>query len=292
MLYRLAAVVWVLVCAGCGRLGFDPLAGGGDAGIDGAVPLGAFSAPEPLAEVSDPAADDDDPSLTADMLELYFDSNRPGGMGQSDIYVARRASADDRWGAPELVTELSSGAFDSDPHISPDGLALYFNSNRPSNTGQDGIFVTRRTSRQATWDPPQPIVELTTGNGEFGPAVTADELILVFGTTVLFESRRASTDDPWGSPVQLAELASPEGEGDAGYAQNGLVIVFGSLRTGDSDLFIATRPSRDQPFSAPEPLSELATPARENDPWISDDLRTIVFSSTRGGTRDIYQATR
>jgi hypothetical protein len=46
------------------------------------------------------------PALSADGLELYFVSDRPGalgGPGDQDIYVSRRRSVNDAWGDPERV---------------------------------------------------------------------------------------------------------------------------------------------------------------------------------------------
>ena len=39
--------------------------------------------------------------------------------------------------------------------------------------------------------------------------------------------------------------------------------------TGDSDLYIATRPTLADPFGAPVRIDELATLAPEADPWLS-----------------------
>ena len=74
------------------------------------------------------------PSLSADGLELYFVSDRPGalgGPGDQDIYVSRRSSVNRGWGPPERVPPpVSSAFFDITPTISLDGLALYFGSFR------------------------------------------------------------------------------------------------------------------------------------------------------------------
>ena len=87
--------------AGCARydceLGALPLVQGGGAGgtagsasVAGSAGLGPFSEPELVSFLSDPEALDDDPALTADMLEIYFSSERDGGLGESDVYEARR----------------------------------------------------------------------------------------------------------------------------------------------------------------------------------------------------------
>jgi Tol biopolymer transport system component len=60
---------------------------------------------------------------------LYFVSNRPGGLGDSDIYVST-LQVDVTFGAPVLVAELSSSGRDRHPSIRRDGLEIFFMSNR------------------------------------------------------------------------------------------------------------------------------------------------------------------
>ena len=40
------------------------------------------------------------PSISVDGLSLYFVSNRPGGSGDSDLWVAARPTKDDAWSVP------------------------------------------------------------------------------------------------------------------------------------------------------------------------------------------------
>jgi hypothetical protein len=76
------------------------------------------------------------------------------------------------------------------------------------------------------------------------------------------------------------------------------VMVFASWRPGGpggSDLWIAARSAVDQPFSAPEPIADLNTPAFESGPSLNADGLTICFESDRPGSAgmaDLYIATR
>ncbi len=74
------------------------------------------------------ASDDAGPFLTADRLGLYFSSQRRDG--SDDLFVARRATLADPFGAPEAITELDTAANEADPWVSPDGHHLVFTSNR------------------------------------------------------------------------------------------------------------------------------------------------------------------
>jgi WD40-like Beta Propeller Repeat len=97
------------------------------------------------------------PSLSADGLELYFVSDRPGalgGPGDQDIYVSQRRSVNSSWDAPERVPPpVSSAFFDITPTISLDGLALYFGSNRPGpfSPPWPDLWVSHRASVNHPW---------------------------------------------------------------------------------------------------------------------------------------------
>lgn len=101
-----------------------------DAAVD-AAPLGPFGAPQLVAEVSD-TSHDDDVTLTGDMLEMYFESDRTTGSGEEEeqegvianFFVARRASVTDAWSEPVYVAELSSEREDTGIEITPDGLTI------------------------------------------------------------------------------------------------------------------------------------------------------------------------
>ena len=71
------------------------------------------------------------PSISADGLELYFMSRRPGGSGDWDIWVSRRETTNDSWSEPENIGPTVNGSGeDWAPCISADGLELYFEGNR------------------------------------------------------------------------------------------------------------------------------------------------------------------
>ena len=73
------------------------------------------------------------PALSGDGKLLYFASDRPGGRGGYDIWVSKWDGAEYAWPVP--LTERVNTPFDeTDPAPSPDGIVLYFTSNRPHQT--------------------------------------------------------------------------------------------------------------------------------------------------------------
>jgi len=87
------------------------------------------------------------PSIRFDGLEIFFFSNRPGGSGGSDVWVAKRSSLLDDWDAPmNLGSPVNTSAADFNPHVSANGLALYFASTRSDDAcGGFDIYVATRT---------------------------------------------------------------------------------------------------------------------------------------------------
>lgn len=182
------------------------------------------------------------PSLSADGLELYFVSDRPGalgGPGDQDIYVSRRKSVNDSWDAPERVPPpVSSPFFDITPSISLDGLDLYFGSNRP------GPF-----------SPPWPD---------------------------LWVSHRASATDPWGEAINLgAGVNTPLFEGSIDVSPDQRTAYLAALSPGFVfDIFVSTRRSADEPFGPrvklPQPVN---SEGQDYGPALTPDGHVMFFSS-------------
>ncbi len=132
---------------------------------------------------------DSESAVSSDGLELYFASNRPGGYGASDLYVSKRATRNDPWSpAVNLGSAVNSPSDEGSPYLSPDGLLLVFYdylTPRPGGYGSNDLWMTRRASRSAPWEP---VVNLgPTINGptpELKPCFTPDGSALYFSRGV------------------------------------------------------------------------------------------------------------
>jgi serine/threonine protein kinase/Tol biopolymer transport system component len=97
--------------------------------------------PVSLGPILNSAYEEHGPSLSPDGLLLFFSDRylfrnmpRPGGYGNCDIWMTRRASRSDPWQAPvNLGPQVNGSASDVLPRISPDGNMLYFCSDRGGN---------------------------------------------------------------------------------------------------------------------------------------------------------------
>jgi Tol biopolymer transport system component len=283
-----------------GRDGGSPIADGGD--VD-AGPLGPFSEPELVAELNDPASQEDDPTLREDLLEIFFDSSRVGGMGSGDIWTSTRASLDAAWDPPTNVAVLNSSGDDTACELSADGLTLHFASDRPGGAGVRDLYVSTRPSLAGAWAAPQRVAALSSPETDEAAVMTADALLLVFASSRssadldLFRATRADRASPWTAITRIAELSSPDSDGSPFLSHDGRVLYLHSARaggSGDNDLWVATRTDPRGPFAAPTRVDfdDINTDASESDPWVSPDGRTMYFSSDRDGNQELFVARR
>ena len=104
---------------------------------DDQLAYGPWSAPVNLGPVINTSFIDADPAISKDGLSLYISTDRPGGLGDLDIWVSQRASVDDPWGPPQpLGPNVNSNAADLAPALSPDGHRMYFQSFRTGEIGR------------------------------------------------------------------------------------------------------------------------------------------------------------
>ena len=102
-----------------------------------------FGEPTNLGPSINSSAREQGPSISSDSLELYFMSQRSGGYGDWDIYVAERETVADDWGtAVNLGSTINSTFRDGQPEISADGLSLFFDSDRPGGQGSSDLWMT------------------------------------------------------------------------------------------------------------------------------------------------------
>jgi hypothetical protein len=93
-----------------------------------------------------PGANDFRPNVRRDALEMFFDSNRGGGIGGLDIWSATRLTTSDPWSAPvNLGPSVNSIANETRPYLSWGGTTLYFGTTRVGVEGAGDIFFSTRT---------------------------------------------------------------------------------------------------------------------------------------------------
>ena len=133
--------------------------------------------PENLGPTVNSEYGEDQPSISSDDLSLYFMSNRPGGYGNSDLYVTTRQTKDNAWGTPvNLGNRVNTGWFESTPHISPDGLSLFFAQGGFSTD----ILVSRRTTTTDPWGQAVSFTPVNSPNAEYYLSYSMEDSTLYF----------------------------------------------------------------------------------------------------------------
>lgn len=276
----------MIALAGCGRIGFEPRLGVADGSTDDAAPCaGPFGSPRPVTEVN--SSDTDWGAYMTDGGELYFSSDRPGGPGSLDLYVARRPSPSEPFGPPVMIAELSTASFEDNPWLEPDGLRMWF------DRGSD-VHTATRATMSSPWVDQGPVAAFSGPDFEDALELSPDLLTAYFGSdrpggagdVDLWYATRASASVPFGT-------ASPLSINTAAYdccphvLPGGREVLFGHKTPSAQQLVAARAP--DGTLGTPTIYPPLAgVPGDVIDTWTTSDGVYLGFSGDRGTGYDLY----
>jgi hypothetical protein len=103
-----------------------------------------FGPATPVGELNDASANDIQPNVRTNGLEVVFSSNRAGGAGAQDVWIATRTRVAGAWSAPtNLGSAVNTAAAETRPSFSRDGRQLLF-GRAPGPEGMSDIYVTTR----------------------------------------------------------------------------------------------------------------------------------------------------
>lgn len=286
--HRQLALVLPLVAAGC---------------ADGRVLVLGQSTPEPwhfneprlLESLASPAKTDN-PSVSADLLELYFTSERTGN---ADIFVAERGAPDTPFAPPRRVDTLSTAGIETSPIITADALTLYWASDRDGGQGDLDIWISTRPERSGAWGAPVNLRALNSSAKDLPRLPGLRDTVMPLSSdrgsrgyySVLFAH---AGDEPhsYVAPEPVPELEFERASTVDGFlTDDGLTLFYVTgPAIGAADMFVASRRSTSEPFEHFVALDDLNTVSDERDPWLSADRRRFFFSSNRSGVYAIYEA--
>src|SRR5215204_5520635 len=255
------------------------------------------------------------PIQSPDGLSLYMATNRPGGHGLLDIWVARRETVKSPFGPPEnLPAPINSAADDFCPTpVRGDGLIFVSRRTTDESCGLGDMYVVR-FNRTHGWSEPEHLACAPEGPNsaldEQGPSYVQGRLYFSRSTLPagnsgeLFASAK-SGDMTFGPAAPIVELNDAVANDiQPNVRKDGREIVFSSNRTGGQggqDIWSATRASVADPWSTPVNLgTSVNTSFGESRPSLSWDAQQLLFGRAgpvgtgEGGTgaSDIYVATR
>jgi hypothetical protein len=178
-------------------------------------PEGPWGLPMNLGSIVNSAANERTPSLSRDGHYLFFVSDRPGGSGGLDVWVAWRQKKDDdfSWETPVNLGEtINSPQNDAGPSFFENDITgvsqLFFASNRPGMGAYDIYFS---LLIGGSFQPAGPAPGLNTVAVDLSPHIRKDGLEIfiasnrngTFGLLDLWVSQRETLDDQWTAPTTL-----------------------------------------------------------------------------------------
>lgn len=93
--------------------------------------------------------------FSSDGNTIYYASDKPGGRGGLDLYVAHKGP-DGKWGPSQnLGTTINTEYDENYPTLSPDGKKLYFASKGHNNVGGYDIFSASFDENSGAWFQPR-----------------------------------------------------------------------------------------------------------------------------------------
>ncbi|HZM61310.1 MAG TPA: hypothetical protein VFB85_15980 [Vicinamibacterales bacterium] len=198
------------------------------------------------------------PALSRDEHWLFFNSDRPDGLGAVDIWVSYRQHVHDPldWqpavnlgsGVNSLSMDAAATYFENE-----DGSAaqLFFHSDRPGSSATD-IYVSERFPN-GTFGPAQLVAELSSLGLDQRPSIRFDGLEMFFfsdrpgtiGTVDIWAATRATVLDQWSTPTNLGPIVNTTfGEAQPYIASDRQTLFFTSARPGGmggQDIWMTTR---------------------------------------------------
>jgi hypothetical protein len=205
---------------------------------------GAFGAPRRITVVNSDRRESS-PAIALDGLTLWFASARPGGLGQLDIWVSRRAARTEEWSPPTNCANVNSEGDDLPRPPGNHGLVMPLSSVRNGGGGKlYEIFFATRPTQNDEFDPPAPAQELPHPpmDSSSDPFLTGDGLNLFYSGNAAWEpsdivlAEHAAWGTTFSDARRLSGINTPEWrENDPWLSPDGKYLYFTSNRPSMSD---------------------------------------------------------
>lgn len=214
-------------------------------------PDGRLSAPTNLGSGVNSTKHEGGMAISADGSRLFYTScHRPDGLGDCDIYEARRLDGGE-WQTLGNIRTINTGDWEGNPTLTPDGQTLYFVSNRRGAISSSmDIWRSDRDPTTGEWSAPVNLGEtVNTSDDEDSPFVTVDGSTLYFSSEGRdigiggfdFYRGQIAADGSVASIENLGSgINSPSDERFLAVAPSGVGLYFARASTrGDYDLWSA-----------------------------------------------------
>jgi tricorn protease-like protein len=183
--------------------------------------------------------------------EAFFTAQSPMGEISAILSITK---ADGKWSAPQLVS-FSGKYQDLEPFLSPDGLTLFFASNRPLNDSTDkakdfDIWYVERRNKNTNWSKPINLGSpVNSVYNEFYPSVTTRHHLYFTSDAPGFKGKDDIFVSRWEAKQYTQPVSLSDSINSAGYEFNAYIspdesfLIFSGYQRADglgsADLYIS-----------------------------------------------------
>jgi Tol biopolymer transport system component len=198
-----------------------------------------WGAPELVTELSF-EGQDENPSVSADGLDLWFFTDRDRALGS--IWHSTRSARNEPWSPPEPVTGLTLAEGGSDVSVAVDatGTRFVLNSKLPGPPPY-GLYEFVFDPATGALAAPITLSEVNSTGDDFDPDLRQAGLFLAFdsaraGVRQIYWTRRQSLDEPFATPVALTEGVQTA-ESAVAFSEDLRYLMFSANVAGSSDIY-------------------------------------------------------
>lgn len=232
----------------------------------------------PVAGGVNTAVDEYEPRIGADGTTMVLVRRRPGR--NADLLAARWTPTG--WSDPQPIDSVNTDRDELGPELSPDGLRLYFYSDRDGGVGGYDIWVAERASTESDWTSPRNLgPAINTPANEYGPALAPD------GGHLWFASNRARSNEPADASAPAWQATLRERR-----ARHDYDIYVSARVVGDAAATSTPETASDDGWATAHIVTALQTAFDDGSPAISPAGDFLYFASDRPGGAGGYDLYR
>nr|WP_299381952.1 hypothetical protein [Allomuricauda sp.] len=243
-------------------------------------------------------------SMNAEGNEAYLTVQSPN---EEVSVIVRMTKNNATWNQPTIAS-FSGKYKDLEPFLAPDGLRLYFVSNRPIESDSEetkdfDIWYVERETFQSNWsDPINMGAPINTEHNEFYPAVAENGSLYftcecpgALGRDDIFMSRWVNGS--YTKPVALGPQINSEGfEYNAYIAPDDSYLIFGGYNRedglGSGDLYISFKNEASEWTTAVPLPAPINSRYMDYCPFVDLNNKVLYFTSRRSSVpKEAFEAT-
>jgi peptidoglycan-associated lipoprotein len=204
-----------------------------------------WSTPVPVEKINSDA-EEGTPSFSRDYTEMYFTRCEAGKREKKGCMIMYSKKTGDSWSTPENLNILPDSLVAAHPALAPDGLTLYFVSDKEGGYGLKDIWKVTRAGVGDPWSTPVNLgPDINTDGNELFPYVREDGTLyfasdgqIGMGGLDIFKANE-QPDGTWIVQNMKSPINSPADDFGITFEDNSEKGIFSSTRKGrgNDDLY-------------------------------------------------------